>query len=124
MGANGNESPTWIGLRAWRDLACAEHNSSRSVTCWRLSSRVQCIKERHQGSCLGRTQVLSVGWHVPSTLDHLANQLVFGETQSNTIQRRPALTAFVIERMTVVALFCLKNECSPALQGGPTFQVF
>ncbi len=85
---------------------------------------MQCFQERHQRSCFRRTEVFPVRGHISPTLDHLANKLVFGEPQSNAIERRPALTSFVIQRMTVVTLLDLKNERTMALQCRPAMQEF
>src|SRR5258705_1105809 len=115
---------TWVGLRAWRDLACPEGGCSRSVTRRRLTRWVQRLKKRHQCSRFRRAQVFSIGGHVPATLNYLANELVFGEVQGHTVQRRPALASSVIQRMTVVTLLSLKNECTPTLQGRSPLQEF
>src|SRR4029077_6028396 len=52
------------------------------------------------------------------------NELVFGEVQGDTVQRWPALTSSLIQRMTVVTLLSLKDECTPTLQGRPPLQEF
>jgi hypothetical protein len=77
---------------------------------------VQCIQKCHKRSSFRRAEIFSVGWHISSTLDYLANKLIFGKVQSNTVERRPALPPFVIQRMTVVTLLGLKNERAMALQ--------
>ena len=79
---------------------------------------MQGLEERDQGRCLGWTQILSVGWHVASALDHLPDQLVLREPQSDSVERRAALTAHVIKRMAVVALLGLENQCAPAFESG------
>jgi hypothetical protein len=85
---------------------------------------MQRLEECHQRSGFRRTQVLAIGWHISSALDHLPNELIFGKALGNSIERWPALPSFVIQRMTVVALLCLKNESSSTLQGRTTLQIF
>src|SRR3981189_1637519 len=92
--------------------------------CSILICRMQCFKERHQSSCFRRTEVLPVRRHISSTLDHLANELIFSKSESNSVECRPALTSFIIQRMTVVALLGLENERTMALEGRPTMQEF
>ena len=77
----------------------------------RLSSWVECLQERHECSRLRRTQVFPVGWHVAAALDHLADELILRELYSDSIQIWATLSAGVAERMAVVALLRLKNEC-------------
>src|ERR1700728_1701422 len=93
--ACGHGARTCLGL-PWGNLACAECNGTRSVTCWRLTSRVQRLKERHLRSSLRRTEILSIGWTIPSARHNLANKLVFGEAPGTPVHRRttlPPLTA-------------------------------
>src|SRR6266852_2722209 len=113
----------WLGL-PWRDLAFAERHRLRSVACWLLICRVQCFQECHQRGCFRRTEVFPVGRHISPALDHLTNKLIFCKAESNRVQRRPAMASFVIQRMTVVTLFGLKNECTMALQCRPAPQQF
>src|SRR5450755_204015 len=117
--ASGHGSRTWLPL-PWRDLAGAGRHCLRSIVCRFLIRRVQRLQKSHQRGGLRRAEVLSIRWHISSTLDHLANKLIFGQAQGNTIERRPALTSLVIQRMTVVTLFGLKNERTTTLQSRPT----
>jgi hypothetical protein len=75
-----------------------------------LISWVQRLEKSHQRSCLRWTQILPIGWHISPALNDLADKLIFRESQSNAVERRPALTSLVIQRMTVVTLLCLENE--------------
>src|SRR6266852_9901304 len=113
----------WLGL-PWRDLAFAERHRLRSVACWLLICRVQCFQECHQSSCFRRTEVFPVGRHISPALDHLTNKLIFCKAKSHSVERRPALTSFVVQRMTVVTLLRLKNERTMALQCRPAMQEF
>src|SRR5260370_25893664 len=69
------------------------------------------------------TQVFSVGWHVAAALDHLADELILRELYSDSIQTWATLSAGAAQRMAVVALLRLKNECPLPLQGRAPFQV-
>jgi hypothetical protein len=40
---------------------------------------MQCLQESYQRRRFRRTQILSVGGHVASTLDHLTNELILVE---------------------------------------------
>src|SRR5260370_3900916 len=81
-----------------------------SVACRRESRRMQRFKECHESSRLGRTKIFAVTRHVPSALDHLADQLVLSELKSDALQSRPPLTSLPAQCMHVVALLHLKNE--------------
>src|ERR1700722_20235352 len=83
---------------------------------------MQCFQERHQRRGFRRTEIFSVGRHISPSLDHLANKLIFSKAKSNSVERRPALTSFAIQRETVVTLLGLENESIVALQGGPAMQ--
>ena len=52
---------------------------------------MQGLKKFHQCRCLCRIQVLSICRHISATLDDLANELIWRETDSNLIERRSAL---------------------------------
>ena len=89
------------------------------------SSSAGCSVSRNATSAVasGGRQVFAIGRHVASALDHLANELVLSEPQSDAIERRSALAAQTIERMAVVALLALEDERAPALQSGSPLQV-
>jgi hypothetical protein len=70
---------------------------------------MQCLEERYERSGFWWTQIFPVRGHVASALDHLSNELVFVETQCNSIELRPTLSALIIQRMAVVALLRLEN---------------
>lgn len=105
-------------------LISPERHRSGGIACRRLACWVQRFEECHQSRRLRRTQILTVCRHISSALDHLPNQLIFIEAESNFIECWPALTSFVIQRMTVVTLLCLKDECSVALQRRSALQEF
>src|SRR5438270_7330417 len=85
---------------------------------------MQSFQKRHKRGCLRWAEVLSIGRHISSALGHLANQLIFGKTESNGVQRRSALSPFVIERMAVMRLLGLKNQRTLPFQGGASRHVW
>src|SRR5260370_8219331 len=95
-----------------------------SVACRRESRRMQRFKECHESSRLGRTKIFAVSRHVPSALDHLADQLVLSELKSDAVQSRPPLTSLPVQCMTVVALLHLENKRALPLQHRPFLQKF
>src|SRR6476660_4480614 len=84
---------------------------------------MQRVKERHDGGCLRRVQILSVGWHVASALDHLSHELIPGETKRHLVERRPALAALAVERMAVAALLLLEHDGASPLQRGTPVEI-
>src|SRR5216684_2695128 len=115
----------WLGL-PWRDLALTltERHRLRSIARGFLIYRMECFQECHQRGCFRRTEVFPIGRHISPTLNHLANKLIFGKAESNSVERRPALTSFLIQRMTVVTLLGLEDQRTMALQGRPMLQEF
>src|SRR5260370_11970756 len=91
-------------------FTCSKCQAAGSVACGRESRRMQRFKECHESSRLGRTKIFAVSRHVPSALDHLADQLVLSELKSDTVQSRPPLTSLPLQCMTVDALLHLENE--------------
>src|SRR5689334_8293760 len=84
---------------------------------------MQRLKKFDQCGRLGRTQVLAIGRHVPAALNHLANQLIRRETDSNLVELWSALAALAAEGMAVVTLLGLKNQSALVLQRSAIFQV-
>src|SRR5260370_40778490 len=81
------------------------------------------LEERHQRSGLRRAEVLSIGRHVAAALDHLADQLVVREPDSDAIEPGPALSSPLVERMTVAALLELQDQRPMYLHRRPAFKV-
>src|SRR5580704_17933865 len=81
------------------------------------------LKKGNECSGLGRTQILSIRWHIPAALDHLPDQLIFGKTQSNTVERGAALASSTIQRVTVVTLLRLKNQLPLTFQSGAPLEI-
>jgi hypothetical protein len=71
---------------------------------------MKCLKKGNQRSGLGGTQIFPVRWHIPAALDYLADELVFGKSQSDTVECGAALASSIVERVTVVTLLRLKNQ--------------
>src|SRR5260370_30854991 len=102
----------------------SECQAAGSVACRRESRRMQRFKECHENSRLGRTKIFAVSRHVPSALDHLADQLVLSELKSDAVQSRPPLTSLPVQCMTVVALLHLENESAVPLERGRELHEF
>ena len=96
--------------------ALSKSYAPREIACRCLSSRVQSLQKCDERCRLRRVQVLSVRRHVSAALNHLANELIFGETNGHTIESRTPLPADVAERMAVAALLDLENECTLSLR--------
>src|SRR6476469_3362362 len=64
-------------------------------------------------------EALSVGRHVATALDDLADELVRVEPDGHCIQRRTALSALLSERMAVVTLLGLEDEGALTLERRP-----
>src|SRR5260370_3800787 len=101
-----------------------ECQAAGSVACRRESRQLARFKECHENSRLGRTKIFAVSRHVPSALDHLADQLVLSELKSDAVQGRPPLTSLPVQCMTVVALLHLENESALPLERGRVLQEF
>src|SRR5205085_10169272 len=108
----------------WRDLAFTERRGLRSIARGLLISRVQSFQKRHKRGCFRWAEVFSIGRHISSALDHLANQLIFGKSESNGVQRRSALSPFVIQRMTLMTLLGLNNQRTFPCQGRTSVHCF
>src|SRR5580704_812922 len=93
-----------------------------SISGSRLASGTQRLQERHQSRRFGGTQILAVSRHVPSTLNHLANQLIWSSPHGYIVEGRSTLPAKLVKGVTVVALLALKHERTLPLQGGPVVQ--
>src|ERR1700677_3900426 len=106
------------GLWARSDVSFTGGITRRS-----LFGRVERLEKRHQRSRLRGTQVVSVGWHVATALDHLADELILRELDSDSIKIRTSFSSRPTQRVAVVALFRLENERPLPLQGCTPFQV-
>src|ERR1700759_2689773 len=71
---------------------------------------MQRLKEGHQRRRLWGIKIVSVGGHVPAALEHLTNQLIASETNSDGIKSRGPLSAGPSERVAIVALLLLKHQ--------------
>src|SRR5260370_8685804 len=71
-------------------LPLLQQLGSRSVTRRGLASRVERLQKGHQRSRLRRTQVLSVGRHIATTLNHLADELILRAPHPHLIDRLSA----------------------------------
>src|ERR1700722_11050226 len=71
---------------------------------------MQSLEEGDERSSFRRAEIFSVCGHVPAALNHLTNQLIGGQADGDCVQRRPAFSALIIERMAVVALLQLEDQ--------------
>src|SRR6266436_5170429 len=76
------------------------------------------FKESHERRGLSRTQIVSVGRHITTALDHLPDELVTRKSHGNTIQGWSPLSPGIAEGMAVSALLGLKHERTPPLERG------
>jgi len=58
---------------------------------------MESFKERHERRGLSRTQVVSVGRHVATALDHLPDELVTRKSHGDTIQSWTSLSAGIAD---------------------------
>src|ERR1700751_5921298 len=100
-------------------LVLAQSEVASSIARWNLSSRMQGFKKCDQRGSLGRSQILSVRWHVAASLDYLTNQLILGKSHGNTVKSRTSLPALVAKRMAVAALLGLEDERALPLESSP-----
>src|SRR6266516_463512 len=77
---------------------------------------MQCFEEAHEGSSFCGTQIFSVRRHIAAALDHLSDQLIVCESDSDCIERRSTLSALAVECVAVVALLDLKDQRTLAFQ--------
>src|SRR5262245_40257213 len=85
---------------------------------------MQRFEERHERICFCGTQIFSVSRHIAAALDHLPDQLIIGEPDSDCIECRPPLSTFAVESMAVVALLGLKDQRTLAFQCRALRQIF
>jgi hypothetical protein len=62
----------------WLPKARSDVSFTGGITRRNLFGRVERLEKRHERSRLRGTQVISVGWHVATALDHLADELILG----------------------------------------------
>src|SRR5215470_6948603 len=72
--------------------------------------RVQGPHERDQRRDLRRAEILAVGRHIASALDHLAGQLAAGQSRRHVVERRAALTAYPAQAMAIATLLVLQRN--------------
>src|ERR1700678_682779 len=99
----------WLSPRGLR-LAVAQYQlpcriTSRTLCCW-----VQGPEKGYERRGLCRTQVVSIGRHVATALNHLPNELVLRQPHGNAVQRWPSLSTRVAKRVAVAALLDLKHQ--------------
>src|SRR5471030_1816559 len=96
----------------------AEDHVSGSISRWRLCSRMQTFQKRDQGSRFRWAQIFSIRRHIAASLDHLADELVLGQTYGDAVEGRATLSAALANGMAVAALFGLKHERALPLKRG------
>ena len=101
---------TRLGLVRWRGGRGFADDGTRSVSRGRLSGRVKSFEKCDKRGGFRGAEIFAVGGHVAAALNYLANELVFGLNQRDVIERWSAFSAFVTERMTIVALLELEDE--------------
>ena len=101
----------------------SQGNVLSSIARWRLSLRMQRVKERHHDGCLRRAQIFSVGWHIASALDNLSHELIPGEAKRHLVEGRSALASLAVERMAVAALLLLEHDGASPLQRGTPVEI-
>src|SRR5215469_13652100 len=109
--------PTGIFVRT-----VAEDDFPRSVARSRLSGRMQSFEKCDKRGGLCWTQILTVRRHVATTLNHLPNELILREPNSNAVESGAPLSACISQSMTIPALLGLKHERSLSLQCGRAMQ--
>src|SRR5207244_2001690 len=85
---------------------------------------MQCFEEPHERISFCGTQILSIRRHIAPALDHLSDQLIMCESDSDCIECRSTLSTLAVESMAVVALLGLKNQRTLAFQCRAPRQIF
>src|SRR5262245_15519838 len=75
-----------------------------------LPGRMQRHEEIDERRRLGGAQVLAIGRHVAASLDHLADELVLGESHRHIVESGTTPSPRVTERMAVATLLRLEDE--------------
>src|SRR5580698_6300221 len=83
----------------------------------RISSRtfdrgMQRLEKGNQGGSLRWIQILAVCRHISAALQHLPHKLIAGQTNCDGIKGRPALSTDIADRVAIMALLRLENECT------------
>src|SRR5690348_9393495 len=84
-------------------------DAARSVGGWALVGGMQRVEECDEGGDFGWRESGAVGGHVAATLNHLADDLIFGETHRDAIECGAALATEPAKRVAIVALLHLKD---------------
>src|SRR6266478_3898541 len=112
--------------REWRStetfLGCT-HPRARGVARGLLCGRMERLEECDESRCLRRRQVLPIRRHIAVALDHLSDELILRQPHRHVIERWPALTAALAERMTIAALLRLENQSALPLQRSAALQI-
>jgi hypothetical protein len=74
------------------------------------------LEEGDEGGGFWWAEIFAVRGHVAAALNDLANELVLREQESDLVESGSAFTAFIAERMAVVALLELKDERALTLE--------
>src|SRR5580658_363077 len=91
-------------------LPVAKYQFPCRIASWPLCCWMQGLEERHERRGLCRTQVIPIGRHVATALNHLPNELVLGQPYGNAVEGWPPLSTRVAKRVAVAALLDLKYE--------------
>src|SRR5215469_12139707 len=83
---------------------------------------MQRLEKRNQRRRLRRIQIVPVGRHVATSLQHLADQLISRQSRRHGIEFGTALAATAAKRMAVATLFGLENDRAFAFQRCPGLQ--
>src|SRR5262245_63718940 len=89
----------------------------------RDDSWAQGLHERDERVHFGRVQILSVGRHVATALQHLANELIARLARRDTVERRAALATLTAEAVAGAALLVLEHERALQLERSAAFDV-
>src|SRR6185437_1116953 len=79
---------------------------------------MQRVEECDEGGDFGWRESGAVGGHVAATLNHLADDLIFGETHRDAIESGAALATEPAERVAIVALLHFEDERTLAFERG------
>src|SRR5579864_2127329 len=117
VSASGDIGVLRLSQRPPSDLRL-QGNRTRSISRSRLTGGTQRLKECNESRSFRGAQILPVSGHVPSPLNHLADELVLCSPYSHIVQGRPPLSANVSKGVTVTALLALKDEGTLPLKRG------
>src|SRR5262245_50468933 len=101
------ETSEGCAARSARRRFCTDGGSRR-----RLIRRTKRLHEGYERRHLGGSQILSVGRHVSSALQHLTDQLVTREPRRDAVKSWAALSAFSSQAVAIPALLVLDHDCA------------